>query len=119
MQTETTLGNSETMETTQNETTRDNLANPTRPETFHVLSIDAWRGIEGGWDWNSWDIVGAAPVETMHYTPRRLLAWMRSEGYISKQSAGRVAVHDDGYNLVITDRRNGCPLYAIEYGRGV
>lgn len=116
MQTETTLGKSETMNT---ETTRDNLANPTRPETFHVLSIDAWRGIEGGWDWNSWDIVGAAPVETMHYTPRRLLAWMRSEGYLAARSKGRVAVQDDGYNLTIIDRRNGCPLYAIEYGRGV
>lgn len=119
MQTETTLGNSETMETTQNETNRDNLANPTRPETFHVLSIDAWRGCEGGWDWNNWHGVGYAPVEVVDYTPRRLLAWMRSEGFLSAQSAGRVAVQDDGYNLTIIDRRNGCPLYAIEYGRGV
>lgn len=107
------------MQTETNETTRDNFANPTRPETFRVLSIDAWRGIEGGWDWNNWHGVGLAPVETLNYSPRRLLAWFRQEGYLSAQSAGRVAVHDDGYNLVILDRRNGCPLYAIEYGRGV
>lgn len=118
MQTETTLGKSETMDnqTIHNETVP---TNPTRPETFRVLSIDAWRGHEGGWDWNKWFDVGRAPVETLNYTPRRLLAWFRDEGYLSAQSAGRLAVQDDGYNIVITDRRNGCPLYAIEYGRGV
>lgn len=101
------------METTQNEISLTPL------HSLRVLSIDAWRGCEGGWDWNDWHGVGYAPVEALKYTPRRLLAWMRSEGYITTQSAGRVAVQDDGYNLVIIDRRNGCPLYAIEYGRGV
>lgn len=101
------------MQTTQNEISLTPL------NSFRVLSIDAWRGCEGGWDWNDWHGVGYAPVETLNYTPRRLLAWMRSEGYITAQSAGRVAVQDDGHNLVIIDRRNGCPLYAIEYGRGV
>lgn len=87
-------------------------------EGLRILSIDAWRGIEGGWDWNAWHGVGRAPVETLNYTPRRLLAWFRREGYLSAQSAGRVAVHDDGHNLVIIDRANQMPLFAIEYGGG-
>lgn len=113
MQTEITQGNNATMEHTQNQISLTPL------NSFRVLSIDAWRGVEGGWDWNDWRGVGYAPVETLNYTPRRLLAWFRSEGYLSAQSAGCVAVQDDGYNITIIDRRNGCPLYAIEYGRGV
>jgi hypothetical protein len=91
----------------------------TNTETFRILSIDAWKGCEGGWDWNNWHAVGRAPVETLSFSKRRLLSWMRSQGFLSPLSAGRVAVDDDGYNIVIVDRSNAQPLFAIEYGSAI
>jgi hypothetical protein len=87
--------------------------------TLKVLSIDAWRGFEGGWDWNNWYAVGDAPTNALNYSKRKLLNWMRSEGYLSAQSAGKVSVEDDGYNLTIVERGNRRPLFAIEYGNKI
>lgn len=83
--------------------------------TFNVLSVEAWR--EGsGWTWNNWFRVGSAPRDVLDMKPRQLLAWARAEGYLTDASRGRVAVRDDGYNLVIIARGTGEPLFAIEYG---
>lgn len=81
-----------------------------------ILSIDAWRH-DGSWSWNNW---------FQHYTEieipdditnRQLLHMARDEwGILSDESKGRVTVEDDGYNLVILDRKTLEPLYAIEYG---
>ena len=91
----------------------------TSAQEFRILSIDAWRGMENGWDWNNWHLVGTAPTDTVNLTARRLFAWMRREGYLSQTSAGRVAMEDDGYNVVIVDRSDRRPLLAIEYGSHV
>lgn len=82
-----------------------------------VLSIDAWRD-GSGWTWNTWYTVGEidkATFETL-YTPRKQLKWFRDEGYLTAESAGKVAIDDDGYNIVVTARGTGQPLFAIEYG---
>lgn len=84
-------------------------------KTFQVLSIDAWRYDEG-WTWNAWFKVGSVPAEVASYPARKLLSFMRSEGYLTERSKGRVAVEDDGYNLVIVSRGTREPLFAIEYG---
>lgn len=86
------------------------------PKTCRVLSIDAWRAADGGWDWNNWHAVGTVPAAVADYSPRKLLAYMRQAGYLKATSAGRCAVFDDQYNLVIQQRGNGMPLFAIEYG---
>lgn len=91
---------------------------------MRVLSIDAWRDAEGGWTWNNWHARGTVTRrefarECNHYTRagvRRTLRWFRENGYLSAESAGRVALEDDGHNLVVTDRATGEPLFAIEYG---
>lgn len=79
-----------------------------------ILSIDAWRDGAGSWTWNNWFRVGE--VEDIPPTTRQILRFMRAEGYLSAKSAGLVMVDDDGYNLVICKRSNGCPLFAICYG---
>ena len=83
---------------------------------MRILSIDAWRDPEG-WTWNNWFDVGTfdAPADTLD-SPRKLLRYMRDQGYLSGASIGRVAIEDDQYNVVILDRRTRKPLFAIEYG---
>lgn len=58
-------------------------------------------------------------MDALSYGKRKLLSWMRSEGYLSAQSAGKVSVEDDGYNLTIVERSNRRPLFAIEYGNKI
>ena len=82
---------------------------------YRILSIDAWAGESAGqWDWNNWFHVG--DIEELPESNRAILKIMRDEGYLSDQSKGRVSIDDDQYNIVICDKSNNGPLYAIEYG---
>jgi hypothetical protein len=85
--------------------------------THRVLSIDAWRDGDG-WTWNAWYKRGTITKREFRklLTNRQLCRFMREHGYLSAESAGRVAVVDDGYNVEFQDRGNGEPLFAIEYG---
>lgn len=80
-----------------------------------LLSIDAWRD-GSSWTWNNWHKVARVPVALADNTPRALLHWLRSFGYLTSGSAGRVAIEDDGYNIVIVARGTREPLFAIAYG---
>ena len=80
---------------------------------MNILSIDAWR-YDHGWTWNQWYKIGS--VEKLPDTDRKILAFLRKEGYLSSASAGRVAIDDDGYNVVVIDRKTYKPLIAICYG---
>ena len=90
-------------------------------ETYRVLSIDAWRDPEGGWTWNGWYQAGSIHRSTVNewgwpVNARKALHWFRREGYITKASAGKVAIEDDGYNVVVVARGTREPLFAVEYG---
>ena len=87
----------------------------TKPTTCKVLSIDAWRYDEG-WNWNQWWDVGEVPVEFLDWSTRKQLAYFRKHGYLSAKSAGKVAIEDDQYNLVIVEKGNRRPVFAVEYG---
>ncbi len=82
-----------------------------------ILSIDAWR-YGDGWCWNDLWKVGTVDAATLDKltTPRRVLAYLRSEGYLTAASAGKVQVDMggdiDGVCIEIQDRR-GRPLFAI------
>ena len=81
---------------------------------YKVLSIDAWRNGDG-WDWNQWFNAGTVELENLDNT-RSVLKAMRDQGFLSEASKGRVEIDDDQYNLVICDRNNHMPIFAIEYG---
>lgn len=83
--------------------------------TCKVLSIDAWRDPNGGWTWNAWHDTGKR-FELANQSNRAILKWFRAEGMLASGSAGRVAVEDDGYNVVIMAKGTREPLFAIEYG---
>ena len=88
-------------------------------EVFKILSIDAWRDMDG-WTWNNHFKVGEITREDLERegrTNRTLLAYLRREGYLSDRSKGRVRVCDehsyDGTFIEIQDRHTGEPLFAI------
>ena len=90
-----------------------------------ILSIDAWAGYEPNtWEWNNWFHVGDIDKKAFEKlttdqktTNRKILKYFRNKGYLNSTSQGLCGVEDhDEYNVVITDRKNGRPLYAIEYG---
>lgn len=80
-----------------------------------ILSIDAWNGPDG-WTWNNWHKVGTAPIYICDLKPRALLAWMRDAGILAHDSGGLCEINDDGYNVVILERSNRMPVFAIAYG---
>jgi hypothetical protein len=88
-------------------------------KNIDILSIDAWGDPDGCWTWNQWFKVGEISKEEFEKlsTTRSVLKWFRENGYLTERSVGKVGVDDDQYNLVIIDRRNKRPLFAIEYGR--
>lgn len=90
--------------------------NETGRALVRVLSIDAWRECDGGWTWNNWHKIGEVDAALCDATPRQLFRALRDAGYLSSDSAGRVAREDDGHNVVINDRATGEPLIALEYG---
>jgi hypothetical protein len=80
-----------------------------------LLSIDAWRD-GSGWSWNNWFHVADVPNHWASLTPRALLHRMREAGHLCNGSQGRIAIEDDGYNVVFLARGTREPLLAIEYG---
>lgn len=86
-------------------------------QSVSILSIDAWHDGEG-WTWNQWWKVGEIDLATLATLTnnRKILRYMRAEGYLSADSAGLCAVNNNQYNLVICERSNMMPLFAIAYG---
>lgn len=87
--------------------------------SLNVLSIEAWK--EGGdWTWNDWHKVASAPLEALHWKPRKIIDYLRNDlGLLSDASKGKVSVFDDQFNFIIVEKATNRPLYAIEYGQHV
>lgn len=94
--------------------------------TMNVLSIDAWRDPDGGWQWNNWHKVGTVTRREFEMDcggaqtlaeRRKACKWFRDNGYLSASSQGLVSVEDDGVNLIVLHRVTQQPLYAIEYAQ--
>jgi hypothetical protein len=79
-----------------------------------ILYIDAWNSPDG-WTWNNWHHLAMTDIPEQ-ITNRQLIRLARELGYLSDSSKGRVTVEDDGYNLVIMDRKTRQPFFAFCYG---
>ena len=84
-------------------------------KTYRILSIDAWREYEG-YTWNAWYDAGDITADAIHWNARKLLKYFRDNGFLTENSAGKCAIEDDQYNIVIVERSTRRPLFAIEYG---
>lgn len=83
-----------------------------------ILSIDAWGNNEGGYEWNNWFKVGTISKEDFEKldSNRKLIKYMRDEGFLSDCSKGKISIEDDQYNIVFCNKNNKRPIFAIEYG---
>jgi hypothetical protein len=99
---------------------------------YKLLSVDAWVDSTCGecdaclseedmseecvsptWSWNDWH-----QVDTVDTVPETV-AEFASMVFIGKQtteSLAKLEIDDDCYNIVLSDKRTGEPLYAVEYG---
>jgi hypothetical protein len=83
----------------------------------NLLSIDADRTYEGGWNWNAWyNIEKDIYFAESELTARKILSLLRKWGFLTEQSKGRLSIDDDGYNIVIQDKNTFEPLLALCYG---
>ena len=94
------------------------MSNETQPEAkmVSVLSIDAWADGEDGWNWNMWTKVGSVDVAMCDKPEAEILAFMVAEGYCKEAALTGCYVEDDQYNMVVCDKENHQPLYALAYG---
>lgn len=84
---------------------------------FDLLSIDAWRDPDGGWQWNAWYTVEKGLVFAHdRITPRCILAALRRWDFLTEESKGKLYIEDDGYNIQILLRNTHEPIFALAYG---
>jgi len=81
---------------------------------MRILSIDAWADGDG-WSWNQWWIVGEITKEEFEAITD-YAQWFVDNGYIEPHAESLVDTEDDQYNIVLFEKENGMPIYAIEYG---
>ena len=85
---------------------------------MRILSIDAWGNKEDRYDWNNWHTVGTitkAEFEALK-TDKAYRLWFKRNGYTTTANARKCYIDDDQYSIVICDKSDNCPLFAIEYG---
>ena len=85
---------------------------------MRVLSIDAWGNKKEGFEWNNWFNVGTiekSDFETLT-TDKQIAQWFCANGFTTNSDMRSITIEDDQYNIVICEKKTGCPLFAIEYG---
>ena len=112
-------------------TINNEIADPETATTYYkckLLSIDAWRDPEGGWDWNNISAIEEgifiAEDSELLSSSRKLLKYFRDNlCVLSDKSKGRVFVdfgHDlmDGVLIVVHHKGTGEPLFALSSVHG-
>jgi len=107
------------------------IADPETATTYYkckLLSIDAWRDPEGGWDWNNISAIEEgifiAEDSELLSSSRKLLKYFRDNlCVLSDKSKGRVFVdfgYDimDGVLIVVHHKGTGEPLFALSSVHG-
>lgn len=83
---------------------------------FTLLAVDALNDGEG-WTWDSWYTLEEDIFFLGFPDDKRVLEFLRRAGYLKKGvGLNRCYIDDDGYNLVITERKSHMPILALCYG---
>lgn len=81
---------------------------------FRVLNIDAL-SVDDSWIWNESFVVGEGEFAEEDLTTRKILRWMRDNGFLTENSKGRVRVDEYGEGSYEIQLKNTCePIYALE-----
>lgn len=98
---------------------------------YRILSIDAWAGpcmdsshTEencdcNNWEWNNWFNTGVFYYESEYgeLTEDTALQCIADKlGGSPKEVKENFYIEDDQYNMVLCDKKDHKPIYAIEYG---
>lgn len=85
-------------------------------KTFKVLSIDAWAGQEGSWEWNNWHNFGSySEEEHGELTDENALKYYQTL-LADPSKITEYEIDDDQYNVVLVRKSDNMPILAIEYG---
>jgi len=82
---------------------------------YKVLSIDAWTDGEDGWTWNQWFDAGTLNIDNLDDLDKVWEA-MEGQGFLKPGSKLLGLLEDDGHNLVVHDKEDYRPIFAIVYG---
>jgi hypothetical protein len=81
-----------------------------------LLSIDAWRDGEGGWNWNNFFLLEEG-IFLPDPTPRKVLRFLRNAGFLTDFSKGLLRVDFypsyDGTLIEIQHRHTFEPVLAL------
>ena len=81
-----------------------------------ILSIDAWAE-EDGWSWNTWNTVGDISKEDFEKlkTDKEIAVWMEEHGFTTTSDMRKILIDDDGFNVVLCERKSKMPVFAVVY----
>jgi hypothetical protein len=79
---------------------------------YTLISIDAWRDLEGGWYWNDLYKVEQDVYIPSDATNRTILKILR-ETHLSDDSKGKLAIEHTGYDIEIQARGTREPIFAL------
>lgn len=84
-----------------------------------IIQIDAWAEDDNhSWNWNDVYNVGfisAEELDAIENSTRKVLEFMRNEGYLSKDSQGKFTVEKDDMYITILYKKDSRPVFAIDY----
>lgn len=85
---------------------------------MRVLSIDAWGNKQDGFDWNNCFNVGTISKQDFEAlkTDKQIAQWFTDNGFTTTSDMRQITIEDDQNNIVISEKKSGQPLFAIEYG---
>lgn len=83
-----------------------------------ILSIDALGNKRDGYEWNTWYTVGEIDADILKTldTYKKIAMWMHENGYTTTADMRKINIEDDGYNIALSEKKTGQPVFAIEYG---
>lgn len=92
-------------------------SDPVEYSTYKLVSIDAWAD-EGSWVWNNHFLVEEgiyiAEDSDLLGNSRKLLKWMRDQGWLSEESKGKLAVDWSDLDVIeIVNKNTREPYLAL------
>lgn len=88
---------------------------------LNLLSIDAWADCCGCdceenapqcWTWNSWHCIAKIDFKS----EKELIPYLIAECFLKPAALTECEVENDQYNLIVVQKSNREPIFALEYG---
>lgn len=86
---------------------------------YRLLSIDAWadcceceENTPMCWTWNNWHCFAKIDFKN----EKELIPYLIANNFLKKSALTECEVVDDQFNLVIVQKSDRMPIFALEYG---